>query len=417
MHYTKFWINTMALVAATCVFLASDLAAQTETVLHNFKSKEGASPMLSLIFDSSGNLYGVAGEEGSSNCGSVFELSPSGGSWTEKTLYAFKGGNDGCTPVATLIFDKSGNLYGTTKLGGSHGVGTAYKLSKSGSAWSESVLHTFGGTNDGQYPTGNLIFDSSGNLYGTTEGGGTHGNGQENVGGTAFKLAPKSEGSWTETVMHSFGSGHDGVSPRANLVEDSSRNFYGTTFFGGTHGAGIVFELAPSGSSWTETILHDFNPGGGSSASDGGNPAAGLIFDSSGNLYGTTVGGGFNFGGGVVFELSRSGSKWTETTLYSFFHSFFSAQYPYSGLVFDNSGNLYGSLLFGCGFCFSYFGEIFELTSASGYSNWVDLYDFDSTHGAGPANGALVLDSSGNLYGATQNGGTNLDGVVFEISP
>lgn len=409
MLHTRFWINSAVIIATTCGFLAVDLAAQTETVLHNFKSKEGASPMLGLIFDSSGNLYGAAGEEGSSNCGSVFELSPSGSSWTEKTLYAFKGGNDGCTPVATLIFDKSGNLYGTTKLGGSHGVGTAYKLSKSGSSWSESLLHTFGGTKDGQYPTGNLVIDSSGNLYGTTEGGGSHGNGQETVGGTAFKLAPKSGGGWAETVMHNFGASSDGISPRANLVADSSGNYYGSTFFGGTHSAGIVFKLAPSGSSWTETTIHNFN-------TDGSNPAAGLIFDSSGNLYGTTVAGG-EFGGGIAFKLSRSGNKWSETTLYPFFQGFYDPHLPYSGLVFDKSGNLYGATVVG-GCCRTYYGEVFELTpTSSGYWNQIDLYDFDSTHGAGPANGSLVFDSSGNLYGTTQNGGANKDGVVFKITP
>src|SRR3954454_24207419 len=133
-----------ALIAIVCASLAIPVAAQTETVLHNMKNKEGTSPMLGLVFDSSGNLYGAAGEGGASNCGSVFELLPSGTSWVEKTLYSFKCGNDGSTPVATLIFDPSGNLYGTTKLGGSHGVGVAYKLHKGTTGtWTESLLHTF----------------------------------------------------------------------------------------------------------------------------------------------------------------------------------------------------------------------------------------------------------------------------------
>jgi hypothetical protein len=413
-HRTTSSMKLAALIATVCASLAIPVAAQTETVLHNMKNKEGTSPMLGLVFDSSGNLYGAAGEGGASNCGSVFELLPSGTSWVEKTLYSFKCGNDGSTPVATLIFDPSGNLYGTTKLGGSHGVGVAYKLHKGTTGtWTESLLHTFGGSGDGQYPTGNLIRDSAGNFYGTTEGGGSHGNGQENIGGTAFKIAPKSGGGWTETIMRSFGGSGDGSSPRAHLVRDSSGNLYGTTFSGGTHSSGIVFELLlKSGGGWTEKILHNFNPVSNFGATDGANPAAGLTFDSSGNLYGTTVYGG-DFSGGVAFKLAPSGTTWTETVLYPFNHTFYRPSFVYSGLVFDNSGNLYGATLVG-----GFSGSVFELMpTLSGYWNSVTLYNFDSTHGSGPANGSLVFDSAGNLYGATQNGGTNKVGVVFKITP
>src|SRR5581483_4670978 len=145
MHRTYSSMKVAVAVAAVCASLAVAVTAQTETVLHNMKTKEGVSPLLGVIFDSSGNIFGVAGEGGASNNGSVFELSPSGSSWTEKTLYSFKGGTDGGTPVGTLIEDSSGNLYGTTKLGGSHGVGVAYKLTKSGTTWKESVIHNFGG--------------------------------------------------------------------------------------------------------------------------------------------------------------------------------------------------------------------------------------------------------------------------------
>jgi uncharacterized repeat protein (TIGR03803 family) len=413
MYRTKSWMKFVGAIAAACVLLSLDLLAATETVLHNFKSKEGASALLGVIFDSSGNIYGVTGQGGPSTCGTVFELIVSATSYTEKTLYAFKGGSDGCTPVATLIFDKSRNLYGTTKLGGAHAMGTAYKLTKSGSTWTESVIHSFGGTNDGQYPTRNLIIDSSGNLYGTTEGGGSHGNGEENVGGTAFRLAPKSGGGWTESVMHSFGGSGDGISPRSNLVEDSSGNFYGTTYIGGSHSAGIAFKLAPkSGGGYTETIIHSFDPVFDFGSTDGANPAAGLIFDRQGNLYGTTAYGG-DGGGGVAFELSPSGGSWTETVLYPFYHTFYQTSFVYSGVIFDTSGNLYGAALEG-----GFKGAVFELTPAtSGYWTETDLYDFDGAHGSNPAIGSLVFDSSGNLYGGTQNGGTNKDGVVFKITP
>ena len=414
------WMKTAAILAAACVLLAVDSQAATETVLHNFKSKEGASPILGLIFDSSGNLYGVAAQEGLSRCGSVFKLTVSGTSYTETTLYSFKGGNDGCIPVAGLVFDKSGNLYGTTKLGGSHSVGTAYKLAKSGSTWSKSVIHNFGGTNDGEYPTGSLIIDSAGDLYGTTEGGGSHGDGEENVGGTAFKLAPNSSGAWTETIMHSFGGSGDGISPRAKLVEDSSGNFYGTTYLGGADSAGTAFKLAPkSGGGYSETIIHSFNPAFVSYPVDGTNPAAGLVFDSKGNLYGTTTVGGdgsvgtYAGGGGVVFELSPSGGTWNETILYPFFHTFYGTSILFSGVILDQSGNLYGAALEG-----GFKGALYKLTPASsGYWTETDLYNFDGPHGANPAIGSLVFDSSGNLYGGAQNGGADKDGVVFKVTP
>jgi uncharacterized repeat protein (TIGR03803 family) len=413
-------MKQVAIVAAVCVLLAIHLSAATGTVLHNFKSKEGASPTLSVIFDSSGNIYGVAAQEGGSRCGSVYELTVSGTSYTEKTLYSFKGGNDGCIPVAGLVFDKSGNLYGTTKLGGSHAVGIAYKLTKSGTTWSESVIHTFGGTNDGQYPIGSLIIDSSGNLYGTTQGGGSHGNGEENVGGTAFKLAPNSSGGYTESVMHSFGGSGDGVSPRASLVEDSSGNFYGTTFLGGANSVGTVFKLAPkSGGGFTETIIHNFSTAFTSFPIDGFNPAAGLMFDSKGNLYGTTTVGGDQSlgnpgtGGGVVFELSPSGSTWNETILYPFYHAFYQTSIVYAGVVMDKSGNLYGATVEG-----GFKGNMFQLTpSSSGYWTEKDIFSFDGPTGSNPAVGSLVFDSSGNLYGAAQNGGTSKEGVVFKVTP
>jgi uncharacterized repeat protein (TIGR03803 family) len=429
MRRTRSSIKIAAVLAVICAPLAITprVAAQTETVLHSFKTKEGASPLLGLIFDSSGNLYGVAGDEGSFRSGSVFELSQSGSSWTEKTLRAFNGTTDGSTPAGGLVFDSSGNLYGTTKLGGSNGVGVVFELTKSGSGtWTETVLHNFGGSKDGQYPTGSLIFDAQGNLYGTTEGGGSHGNGTENTGGIAFKLAPKSGGGFTESVIFNFGASGDGVSPRANLVLDSSGNLYGTTFQGGSKGFGTAFELSPkSGGGWTEKILHNFNFDG----TDGISPTAGLIFDKAGNLYGTTSSGGGDIdsrgtGGGTAFELSpQSGGTWKETLIFSFFQGFVGPRFPFGGLVFDATGNLYGTTLQGTGpgtcssGCNGFTGTVFELTPAGGSWNETTLYNFDSTHGSEPAAGALILDSSGNIYGAAQAGGANEEGVVFKITP
>jgi uncharacterized repeat protein (TIGR03803 family) len=401
----------------TSLITSSRAAAQTETVLHSFSSSEGISPALGLIFDSAGNLYGVAAEGGGSNAGTIFELMPSGSSWTEKTLYKFKGSTDGAEPVGSLIFDKSGNLYGTTKLGGTNGVGTAFELSLSGGTWTKKILHNFGGSKDGQFPTGALVLDVSGNLYGTTEGGGSNGNGQENSGGTAYRLAQTS-GTWTETVIHSFGSGTDGAVPRANLILDTAGNLYGTTIQGGANTWGTVFEVSPgSGGGWTEKILYSFNPV--AIFTDGAQPVAGLIFDKLGNLYGTTTFGG-ELGGGTVFELSpKSGGTWTEAVLFAFEQPFYQPSAPYAGLVFDTAGNLYGATLRGSGPTNQtrFDGTVFKLTPSGGTWNSTTLYGFDGTHGAVPSLGSLIFDSSGNLYGGTQSGGDHNDGVVFKITP
>ena len=273
--------------------------------------------------------------------------------------------------------------------------------------WTKTILHNFGGTKDGQFPSAGLVMDASGNLYGTTEGGGAFGNGQNNVGGTAYKLA-KSGTTWTETVIHSFGSGTDGAVPRSNLTLDTAGNVYGTTPQGGAQASGTVFKISPqSGGGWKESILYSFNPG---NFEDGDRPVAGVIFDNSGNLYGTTTFGGEQ-GGGIVFELSpTSGGTWTETILTFFEQPFYQPSNLYAGLVFDKVGNLYGATLRGGNFN----GTIFELTP-SGTNTTV--FFFDGAHGAVPGLGSLVLDSSGNIYGATQAGGANKNGVVFKITP
>jgi hypothetical protein len=357
----------IAIVVTTGIIIAMTsgrAAAQTETVLYSFKGTDGASPLLGLVFDSAGNLYGVAGEGAGSNNGSVFELSPkSGGGWTEKTLFSFNGGTTGSTPASTLIFDLAGNLYGATKLGGASGYGLAFELTPNSSGpWKQKVLHNFGASKDGQYPTGRLIFDTAGNLYGTTEGGGSHGNSQENTGGIAYELAPQSAGAWAETVLYNFGGSGDGVSPRANLIFDTAGNLYGTTLLGGTLGFGTAFELSP-----------------------------------------------------------QTGGTWTETVLIAFDHSFLEPAYPYTSLTFDSAGNLYGTTLAGGGFSGStsgFDGTVFELTPHAGASWTIQtLFDFDSVDGAQPGAGALILDSAGKLYGAAQAGGANKDGVVFQITP
>ncbi len=295
----------------------------TEQVLHSFGGgTDGARPFAGLIMDGAGNLYGTTSEGGihqtcyeNTSCGTVFELSPrEGGGWTEQVLHSFGNGTDGNDPDGGLIMDTAGNLYGTTEEGGIHnpcngldGCGTVFELSpREGGGWTEQVLHSFGGGNDGVAPSGGLIFDTAGNLYGTTFWGGIHALCDQGIcGGTAFELSPREGGGWTERVLHSFGEGFDGTNPDAGLLIDAAGNLYGTTVWGGIvvcepyFDCGTAFELSPrEGGGWTEKVLHSFGSG-----NDGVNPEGALIMDRAGNLYGTTWLGGVNQAG-TVFGIT-----------------------------------------------------------------------------------------------------------------
>jgi uncharacterized repeat protein (TIGR03803 family) len=359
---------------------SSGTAEQTLTTLHSFTGgDDGANPVASLIADAAGNLYGTTPYGGASGYGTVFALTPSG---TETVLHSFTGGDDGGYPAAGLIADASGNLYGTTGFGGDAGYGTVFRVTQSGT---ETVLHSF--TNaDGAYPLAGLIADAAGNLYGTTEGGGANGY------GTVFKLTP----SGTETVLHSF-TNADGAFPLAGLIADADANLYGTTNNGGASGYGTVFKVTPSG---IETVLHSFTGG-----ADGGYPFATLIADVAGNLYGTTSNGGAS-GYGVVFALTPSGA---ETVLHSFTGS--DGGYPKAGLIADAAGNLYGTTNYGGANV--YYGTVFELT-ASGTETV--LYSFTSGGDGANPSAALVADAAGNLYGTTMNAGASGYGTVFKLN-
>jgi uncharacterized repeat protein (TIGR03803 family) len=401
-------------------------AAQKEAVLYNFSftdnGVDGTEPVSNLIFDKSGNLYGMTSGGGAYGWGTVFELTPKvGGGWTETVLHSFQG-SDGGSPGSNggLIFDAAGNLYGLANEGGAYGYGTVFELTPGADEWTASVLHSFsyGGT-DGYSPVGSLIFDDAGNLYGTTSWGGT---GQclseaDLVGcGTVFELSPKPAGDWSERVLHSFGNETDGTFPVAGLVFDSTGDLYGVTYEGGTGscerdgyaGCGIVFELLPeAGGRWAERVLHHFN------LTNGGWPVGSLIFDDSGNLYGMTNGGG-GYGWGTAYELTPGPSGgWGEKILHNFNQYGVGGASPYAGLIFDSAGNLYGTTS-GSGVGY---GTAFELkpTTSGPWTEWV-LHTF----GSEPKDGLipvdiLVFDAAGNLYGTTEAGGTSPYGTVFEI--
>jgi uncharacterized repeat protein (TIGR03803 family) len=364
-----------------------------ETVLYSFAgSPDGRGPFLAgLILDASGNLYGTTVQGGRNDLGTVFKLDTTG---KETVLYSFMRGSDGLGPFGSLVRDGAGNLYGTTFGGGIHGLGTVFKLGPSGK---ETVLHSFaGGTADGEESVAGLIRDAAGNLYGTTPYGGRTGciGGQGNNCGTVFKI----DTSGKETVLYDFCSVSgciDGENPYGGLVRDTAGNLYGTTFGGGIYGLGTVFKLDTTG---TETVLYSFTV-----LPDGAHPGAGLVRDKAGNLYGTTdIGGGTGCGGtgcGTVFKVDPTGK---ETVLGGFPDG-----YPYTGLLRDKAGNLYGTT---SGYVDG--GTVFKLDPSG---KKTVLYYFAG--GENPQ-GVLIQDKAGNLYGTTEfdAGGVGY-GTVFKLDP
>jgi uncharacterized repeat protein (TIGR03803 family) len=327
------------------------------------------------------------------------------GQTTETTLHNFMGGTDGADPVADLLYvPGTGIIYGTTEKGGgstacTKGCGTVFSIHPDGSSY--SVLYSFaGGGTDGANPEAGLVMDVSGNLWGTTYNGGTH-----NLG-TVYELSPIGGGMYSESFVFSF-TGKNGSHPLARLVLDSSGNVYGTTYAGGTKGDGAVFELAVSGA---ETVLHSF------SGPDGSHPRAGVVFDSGGRLWGTTSLGGESKLG-TVFVLSRSGSVWSETFLYSFTGA--NGANPYGAVTLDASGNAYGTTKFGgstCPIAAAGCGVVYELEpSGGGYTGSV-IYPFaGSTDGALPADALTwTVDESGfsYLYGTASEGGDTIAGCA-----
>jgi uncharacterized repeat protein (TIGR03803 family) len=368
--------------------------AQSLTVLYEFTgSPDGAGSYARLVQDSTGNLYGTTPIGGTNN-GTVFEVSSQG---TETLLHTFSGKRDGFGPGAGLVIDASGNLYGTTTYGGTHNFGTVFKLNKAGK---KTVLYNFSGAPDGANPWTDLVRDAAGNLYGTTTAGGS-GNCNGGSGcGTVFMVSANG----TEKVVHSFAGGvADGQTPFAGLLRDAAGNLYGTTYGGGTAGYGTVFELSATG---METILHNF----AGYPTDGQSPEAVLVRDAAGNLYGTTLEGGAH-AYGTVFKLSKTGK---EKLLYSF-GTGTDGKNPAAGLVRDTAGNLYGTTQAGGGTgcngngC----GTVFELTKARVEKV---LYSFDTANAGAVPFAALILDAAGDLYGTTSNGGAGF-GTVFKITP
>jgi uncharacterized repeat protein (TIGR03803 family) len=391
------WAVIMAFVMA---FLLSGVAsprvhAQSFTNLHTFQGTDGSAPYYGrLVVDSKGNLFGTTELGGSGGLGTVFELVKVN-NYSETVLHNFSSGDgDGYEPYGGLVMDSNGNLYGTTAYGGV-GFGIVFEL-VAGNNYQETILYSFSYT-DGAFPYADLIMDSSGNLFGTTLSGGA------SDLGAVFELNASNNYS-TEKMLYSFSSSGDGYEPYGGLVMDSNGNLYGTTAYGGV-GDGNVFELTASSGYATENSLYSFSYG------DGAYPYGSLIIDSQGNLYGTTETGGTS-GDGVVYELDASASpKYsTEKMLYSF--SGTDGASPYAGLVMDSAGNLYGTTANGG----SGYGVVFELTSSSNYATENVLHSFSGSDGAYSYAG-LAIDQLGNFYGTTKGGSSYIPhGTVFSIA-
>jgi len=405
--------------------------AWTLSTAYGFPFTDGSGSYTALTLDAAGNLFGTTEYGGLDNLGSVFKMTPVAGGWQESVIYSFNSTANSPSAVApsSVVFDAAGNLYGNASESGTINEqrGSSFQLSPGADqAWHEENLTGFNSSLS--KPLGSLIFDKSGNLYGTAfDGGAKH--------GAVFELTPQGNGRWTRTIVYNFtGYPDDGSHPAAGLIVDSAGNFYGTTEAGGSsanctqpngrpNGCGTVFELQPmAGGGWKETVLYSFEGG----TTDGASPDAPLTFDSAGNLFGTTYAGGMKYrdcassshvlGCGTVFELSpASGGTWTETVLHEFTDLNGDGAQPESGVVLDSAGNLYGTTPIGG--AYSYGGTVYELSPNAGGWTETIVHSFGSgTDGSYPA-GGLIRDASGNLYGTTASGGAAQQGTVYEITP
>jgi uncharacterized repeat protein (TIGR03803 family) len=396
----------LAMLGVTLLICASVTMAQAKfAILHNFGGTgDGKTPLAQLTEGEAGNLYGTTVGGGAYGDGGVFQLSRSGSAWNETVVYSFQGNNP---TGAGLVADGSGNLFGTAT---AIDTPTIFELSPSDGSWVYTALYQMPEASD----PGGLLLGRNGELYGTAM-----------IGEFAYEVHPSaSGGKWTGGILFTFNAGSDGKQPLeqgGSLIVDRNGNLYGTTAFGGAYNYGTVFELSPPaapGDPWTETVLYSF----GAYGTDGIVSDGAVVMDAAGNLYGTTVGGGTSTAG-TVWELSppaSEGQPWTETILHSFAGGASDGSAPYTGLTIDKSGNLYGVTYYGGnGPCDAYpgCGTVFEVSPA-GDGTWTEtlLHAFQGSDGELPY-GALMLSNHGYLYGTASKGGKNKGGTLFEIQP
>ena len=405
----------LTLILVLLAALNARLHGQTLTTIYQLTGGADGLFPTGVIMDRAGNLYGTAVRDGIGTgpceqfggCGTVFRLSYHG-SWTFSLLYSFTGGGDGVYPTPPT-FGPDGSLYGSTSFGGAGpcgydwGCGIIYRLQppatfcrSTSCPWTETILHRFRAT-DGSNPNP-PVFDGAGNIYGTSGRGGIL-QGCGGLGcGNIFQLV-HSGGNWTENVLYEFSGGNDGALPPGGVVLDRAGNLYGLTSYSEPYQCGTAFELTNSGQSWTLTTLYAFDPQIG----DGCQPSAAPIFDTSGNLYGASLGN--SLGAGAVFQLVPGQGSWTENVLHLFPADAQSADSP---LILDSQGNLYGTTYtageYGC-------GSVYKLTPSNGGWIYTSLHDFNGLgDGCNPV-GPISMDSQGNIYGS------NYSGSIWKLTP
>lgn len=414
---------------------AALLQAQTFTVLHSFTNgNDGGSPHAGVTLDRGGNFYGTTlngGPVGGCSgfgCGVVYKLQHRGSGWTLAILHTFvDSSTEGGEANTRVVFGPDGALYGTTLSGGFFNNGTVYKLQPPlnicptvSCPWTETVLHMFSNDPDGAYPAGDVVFDSTGNLYGATNTGGNSGFtcANDRPCGAVYKLA-RVQGGWQESVIYNFEGDSDGAFPNA-VTFDPAGNLIGTTSFRGANIRGTAFSLVPNGQGgWSEVTLYGF-----SGASGGGAPEAGVIPDGAGGYFGTSSYGDSG-NGGTVWQLSPSGGNWLLNTLTNFDYSQqigFTPPGPGAALTMDAAGNLYGTTVLDGAFDQ---GSVFKLTHTNGGWTRTTLHDFTGGSDGGQPYSTVSIDAAGNLYGTASVGGNSIGscyqglgcGVIWEITP
>jgi uncharacterized repeat protein (TIGR03803 family) len=408
-------ILTMLVMALACSAMSRAQNVKFK-VLHNFGSpNDGNVPSGPLLTDAHGNLYGgTTAGPGQGAYGIIFELMPqANGTWREQILYKFSGETGGGFPWGGLVVDAHGNLYGTLE-GSTNTDGAVFELEHRAGTWASSVLYTDGiAKADGP----GVVFDKLGNLYGDIGPG-------QDYAGAIGQLSPGPTG-WTYAQLYSYCPQNDcsqGVGQTAAPIWDASGNLWGDTVEGGisqspcftSSGCGVIFEMTPDEEgSWTYNVMHQF----ASTTTDGQGPYGGLILDSAGNFYGSTLAGGTH-SYGTIFKFSNVGGTWQETILYNFSNCTL-ACYPEGTLAIDASGNLYGTAQGGRNSCAGYgCGVIFKLAPQSnGTWKYSTLYNLNETSGGVSPFYGVILDSKGNLYGVTSNFGKYNLGTAFELTP
>jgi uncharacterized repeat protein (TIGR03803 family) len=395
----------------TAIVIGSTQAADAhvrETVLHSFSGPDGAAALYGVIADAARNLYGTTVFGGNDGVGVVFELAPEQGGYSETVLYTFSGGDDGAKPSGGLVADAKGNLYGVTLLGGAGGCGTVFKLAPGKHAYTETVIYGFRCNGDGSQPIGTPVMDANGVIYGVTQ----FTSGFDDGNGVVFALTPSDSG-YAQSVLYNFPGGAGGYLPQAGVTIDKNGAVYGTTYYGGDMsfcdgaGCGLVFTISPASAGYKESVLYAFRNIDGN---DGANPfAAPVVEESTGKIFGTTQYGGSRHVG-IVYELKPHHAGYDEALLHNFTANKdgFAAE---GQILIGPKHTLYGTASLGGGGCSGIgCGAVYEMKRspvAPGYS-FRTIYDFTyPANGAEPEFTSLIMDGSGAIFGTTRSGGAD----------